>query len=239
VLEYCKRRHRQSFLSVRLDRLVVAVGFGEINADIIHQNLHTKGEFKMKKLICLTVLVLLASMAAFADIANPAKTPKQKPSKSVETDMSIKLDPDAKEARLIIPRAKLKQLRADLENLDDDSDNTAAVTTPGGISRTQTIVSGMFLSLALVFGGMWFVRSGKTATKTGKALVVLAVLAGIGSAATMIYANAGPPAEARSITGKMFSQAVHTYRTGWGTVKLETSDKDQIELIVPDPPAEK
>ena len=192
----------------------------------------------MKRLICLTVLLLLASAAAFADIARPQPTKEPKPnsSKSIEIGMSIKLDSEAKEARLIIPKAQIKQLRAQLENLDDDSDNTAAVTTPGSFSRTQTIVSGSFLSLALVFGGMWFVRSGRSVGRTGKGLVILAVVAGIVSAATLVYANAGPPQEARSITGKMFSPAVHMYRTGWGTVKLEAGNKNQIELIVPDPP---
>ena len=192
----------------------------------------------MKRLICLTVLLLLASAAAFADIARPQPTKEPKPnsSKSIEIGMSIKLDSEAKEARLIIPKAQIKQLRAQLENLDDDSDNTAAVTTPGSFSRTQTIVSGSFLSLALVFGGMWFVRSGRSVGRTGKGLVILAVVAGIVSAATLVYANAGPPQEARSITGKMFTPAVHMYRTGWGTVKLEAGNKNQIELIVPDPP---
>ena len=92
------------------------------------------------------------------------------------------------------------------------------------------------ISRALVFGGMWFVRSGKTATKTGKTLVILAVIAGVGSAATFVYANAGPPPEARSITGKMFAPAVHMYRGGWGEVKLETGNQQTIQLIVPDPP---
>src|SRR5260221_7535401 len=119
-----------------------------------------KGDITMKRIICLRTVVLLSSMVTFADIARtkPEKTPTQK--KSIETGMSIKLDPDAKEARLIIPKSQIKQLRAELEKLDDDSDNTAAVTVPGGLSRTQTIVSGTFLSLALVFGGVWVVRSG-------------------------------------------------------------------------------
>ncbi len=189
----------------------------------------------MKQIICLMTLVLLASMTAFADIARPEKTPKPKAAKSIETGMNIRLDPDAKEARLIIPKSQIKQLRAELEKLDDGTDNTAAVTTSGSFSRTQTIVSGAFLSLALVFGGMWFVRSGKAATKTGKTLVILAILASVGSAATFVYANAGPPPEARSITGKMFVPAVHMYNGGWGTVRLEAGDKTQIELIVPDP----
>src|SRR5580765_3047069 len=137
----------------------------------------------MKRILWLTTFVLLVSTAAFADIAQPKpeKTPTQK--RSIETGMSIRLDPDAKEARLIIPRSQIKQLRAELEKLDDESDNTAAVTTPGDLSRTQTIMSGTFLSLALVFGGIWFVRSGKAGTKTGKGLVILAVVAGFASAA--------------------------------------------------------
>ena len=191
----------------------------------------------MKRSIYLTVMIFLAAIATFADIPRPEpeKTPKQKASKSIETQMTIRLDSEAKEARLIIPKSQIKQLRAELEQMDGDSDNTAAVTTPSSFSRTQTIVSGSFLSLALVFGGMWFVRSGKSTTKTGKCLVVLAVVTGIVSAATLVYANAGPPQEARSITGKMFTQAVHIYGRGWGKVKLETRDQQQIELIVPNP----
>jgi hypothetical protein len=192
----------------------------------------------MKQVICLTALVLLCSLAAFADIARPDKTsnkvPTPKPAPGIVTSMDIKLDRDATQARLLIPTSQLKQLRAELEQLDGDTDDTASVTTPG-ISRTQTIMSGLFLSLAIVFGGMWFVRSGKAATKTGKSLVVIAVVAGIASAATYIYANAGPPQEARQITGKMFSPAVHTYGVGWGEVRLEASSEERIKLIVPDP----
>jgi hypothetical protein len=185
----------------------------------------------MNRFLFLTVAILSIAAATFADIPRPVKTPN--PSKSIETGMRITLDHDAKDARLIIPKSQIKALRAQLDKLDD-SENTASVTQ-NGVTRTQTIVSGLFLSLALVFGGIWFVRSGKAASQSGKTFVILAVLAGIGSAATFVYANAGPPAEARSITGKMFTQAVHMYGTGWGTVKLEAGDKDQIELIVPDP----
>lgn len=190
----------------------------------------------MNRLLYFTSLILLLTASAFADIArpDPTKTPKQV--KGIDTTMMIRLDRDAKEARLIIPKSQVKQLRAQLEQIDEDSDNTAAVTSPNTFSRTQTIVSGAFLSLALVFGGMWFVRSGKAETKTGRALVVLAMLAGIGSAATFVYANAGPPPEARSITGKMFSQSVRSYNFGSGKIRIETKeDSNSVELIVPDP----
>ncbi len=190
----------------------------------------------MKRILCLTTFVLLAAVAVFADIARPDPTKTPKPAKGVDTTMSIRLDRNATEAKLIIPKSQIKQLRAELEQLDDDSDNTAAVTQPSSLSRTQTIVSGAFLSLALVFGGMWFVRSGKAATKSGKTFVLLAVLAVTGAAASFVYANAGPPPEARTITGKMFSQSMHMYKYGSGKIKVETSSKgNNVEFIVPDP----
>lgn len=191
----------------------------------------------MKRIFCLLSILLLASLAAFADIARPDVTPKKTPAPkkgvAVVTTMSIRLDKEATEAKLVIPKSQLKQLRAQLDDLDDSSDNTAALN--GGFSRTQTIVSGMFLSLALVFGGMWFVRSGKAATNAGKTLIILAVIAGAGSAATLIYANVGPPPEVRTINGKMFSEQMHRYNYGSGQIRLETSNEiDTIQMIVPD-----
>ena len=137
--------------------------------------------------------------------------------------------------KLIIPKSQIKQLRAELEQLDDESDNTASVTQPSSFSRTQTIVSGAFLSLALVFGGMWFVRSGKATSRAGKSLVILAVVAGIGSAATLVYANAGPP-RVTSITNKVFNKdSFRFYSSVSGKIKVETSDEPSVQLVVPDP----
>jgi len=185
----------------------------------------------MRRNFYCTMLVLLVSAAAFADIPRPDKSPK--PQSGVPSTLEIKLDPNAKEATLIIPKSQVKQLRAELDALDDDSGNTAAAT--GGISRIQTIVSGAFLSLAFVFGGMWFVRSGRSATKAGKALIAMAVVAGIGSAVTLVFANAGPPPEARSITSRLFDKNLFfPYRFASGKIKIETSDKNFVQLIVPE-----
>ena len=137
---------------------------------------------------------------------------------------------------LRIPKAQLKWL-AEREENGDDSDNTA--TNAGSFSRTQTIVSGAFLSLALIFGGMWFVSSGKSATKKGKTLVILAVIGVVSSAATFVYANVGPPPQLRSISTNLFDKKSFE---GWnyasGTIRVETSPEDVIELIVADPPGE-
>lgn len=187
----------------------------------------------MKRILLLTALALITSTAAFADIApiRPEKTPKPKP--GVNTTMEIMMDKSAKEAKLLIPKSQIKQLRAELESLDDDNGNTAAVT--GGFTRLQTIVSGAFLSLAFVFGGMWFVRSGKASTKGGKALAAAAILGGIGAATTVVFANAGPPPAARNITSRLFDQKIFTpYGFAYGKIKIETTDGNQVKLIVPE-----
>lgn len=189
----------------------------------------------MEKLILFLALGLLSSVFAFADIAKPEKPKDEKAKASYETTLDIRLRADAKEAKLIIPKSQIKQLRAQLDALDNGSENTAAVIG-SGFSGTQTIMSGLFLSLAIVFGGVWFMRSGKANTNANKGVIAAVLLSFIASA-TFVFANAGPPPEARSITGKMFSQAMHLYGFGWGKIKVETTDddNDRITLIVPDP----
>lgn len=182
----------------------------------------------MRRILMFFAVVLSFVSMAFADVPRPDKPAK--PAKSINTVLSIRLDRDAREARLIIPRDQIKQLRAELDQLDGGSDDTAAVT--GVFTRTQTIVSGALLSFAFVFGGMWLVRSGRQSSKT---IVTAAVLLMLGSIATLVYGNAGPPPEARSITGKMFSQSVHMYKGGFGAIKLEVADTPSSpQLIVPD-----
>jgi len=192
----------------------------------------------MKKLLSIATVALLLSTVAFADIAKPGKSPVSNGKPSIETTLDIRLDSEAKEARLIIPRSQIRQLRAELGSLDDGSDNMAAAVATSGSSRIQTIMSGLFLSLAFVFGGIWFVRSGRAASKAGKGAVAIVVISFVATTATFVFANAGPPSEARSITGKMFAPAVHMYGFGWGKVKLEVSDDDKssVRLIVPNPP---
>ena len=188
----------------------------------------------MKTTIFLAAAVLAAGTAAFANIANP-DLPNSK--KSIDTTLMIRLDRDAKEARLIIPRNQIKKLRAELESLDTGSDNNAAmISADGGISPTQTVMSGLFISLGLIFGGLWFVRSKRTPNAAGHVAAGIAVLFAIGGLVVMTVANAGPPPEARTITGKMFSQSMHLYGFGSGKIRLEVSEDQQYPtLIVPNP----
>ena len=184
----------------------------------------------MRKAIWFLAVILFLAPVAFGDVPRPTEKPP-KPAKSIDTSLSIRLDRDAHDARLIIPRDQLKQLRAELDQLEGS--DTSAVASTGAFSRAQTIVSGALLGLAFVFAGMWLVRSGR---QRSKGIVTAAALLTFGSIATLVYGNAGPPPEARSITGKMFSQGVHMYKSGWGAIKLEVSDTERNPtLIVPDP----
>ena len=182
----------------------------------------------MKKTLLIVLLLGTASSSALANIADPSlgKT------KSIDTRLHISIDAKAKEAKLLIPRSQLKQLRAEIDAIDGGSDSTAAVTGGMSLSGTQTIVSGALLSAAFIFAGLWFVRSG---SKHRGAAVAGAGLLTLASVATIVYGNAGPPPEARVINGKMFTQSVHMYKQGSGPIKLEVSDKvNTPELIVPD-----
>jgi hypothetical protein len=193
----------------------------------------------MKKLVLTAVILMSFSSAALADIPRPStpkptETPKQK--KSIDTMLLITLT-KTKTAKLKIPKGQIAQLRAQLDELDGGGNNTAAVSGSPGFTRLQTIVSGAFLSLALVFGGLWFARSKKIDTKGARGLAIGAFLFLSGAVATVVLANAGPPDEARSITGKMFTEAVHSYKSGSGEIKLMVNEEggDRVELVVPDP----
>ena len=185
----------------------------------------------MKKALFLFALTVIFSSFALADIRLP-DTPKPKPVKSIDSTMTIRFDKKAKDATLVISKGQLKQLRAELEQLDNES-NTASNT---GFTRTQTIVSGLFMSLAMVFGGVWLTRSQKINTKVGKTLIAGAILFCVGSLATIAFANAGPPAELRQITSKLFDKKVFTYwNSAYGKIKIQVSENaNGVELIVPE-----
>ncbi len=191
----------------------------------------------MKTILILGSIVVMAVAYGFADVARPDGKPT-KPlvsSKQVDSNLRISLRRDATEARLIIPKSQINELRAALNEIDDGGEKIETDRS-AGILRSQTIVSGLFLSLALVFGGIWFVRSEKIETRKGKALGLIAVFAFVGATATLVFANVGPPPDASWINGKMFSNAVHEYKQGGGKIKLEVSESETVVLlIVPDP----
>lgn len=187
----------------------------------------------MKKMFCLMLAVFAFANVSFADEAPPPTPKKETKNKSIDSFMQIRLDEKADEPVLKISKNQLKDLRAQLDELDDASDNSAS---SGGISRTQTIVGGMFLSLAFVFGGVLFARSKKSDGKTGKIIAAGAVLFLCGTAAAFVFANAGPPPQLRSISGRLFDKKVFGFwKRASGAIKIEVVENgNNVELIVPD-----
>jgi hypothetical protein len=203
------------------------------------KTLPKQGEKSMKKMLFTLALLASFSIVALGDIPRPPTpkpTPGLKQKKSIDAQLSITLR-KTETAKLKIPRSQINQLRAQLDAIDGRAENTAAAGKTGGFTGAQTIVSGAFLSLALVFGGLWFVRSKSSESKAARGTAIAAFLFLSGSVAAVVWANAGPPPEARSITGKMFTEAVHMYKQGSGEIKLMVNDEDddRIELVVPDP----
>lgn len=189
----------------------------------------------MKKLACLLALLVFAS-TAFADVPRPQNSPVKK-AKEIDSRLYIKLDKDAKEARLVVPRSMVKELRAALDEADAGDSSAMASTSGinGGFGSTQTVIAGLFMSLAMVFGGAWFMR--KKQANNAKIAAVLAFLC-LSASTTVILANMGPPLEARSITSKLFDKKVFQYYGfASGNIKVVISDevdnKDTVELHVP------
>ena len=186
----------------------------------------------MKRLLSVAAVAAFAASIVLADVPRPDKPKNPANRTSVDTTLSIQLDREAKDAKLIIPRSQLKQLRAELEQLDGDNNSAVSMAS----TSIPTIAAGTLLSVAFLFAGLWFAKSGRSSTQAGKAAAAAALLFAGGALTTLIYGNAGPPPEARSITGKMFSQAVHIYGFGSGRIKLEVSDDvTNPKLIVPNP----
>jgi hypothetical protein len=180
--------------------------------------------------LALAALLLAAGVSASADVAPPDKA-KSKPPKVSPFIAPMRISPDVKpgEARLVIPRSVLERMRAGLDGDDSRSAAFAYFNTSGA----QTLMAGLFLSLAFAFGGVWLVRS-RGQRRLGPAALCVAALALCGVAATAAHANAGPPPVARSLTSKILIQEATWYGV-YGQVKVEVVDDDdnEIRLVLP------
>ena len=179
--------------------------------------------------LALAALLLATTVNALADVAPPDKAKTNSPKgPSFTAQMHIAPTSKAGDAKLLIPRSVLQQMKAGLDGDDSHSAAAAYFNTGGG----QTLMAGLFLSLAFAFGGVWLVRS-RGQRRLGPAALCVAALALCGLAATAAYANAGPPPVARSLTSKILIQDAQWYGV-YGQVKVEVvDDDDQIRLVLP------
>lgn len=183
------------------------------------------------KTLNLFILTAILATAAFADIRLPDKsTPKPSPTRTtgVTARARIILSKNENTARLQLPKRLIDELNAA---------NGAQTQNPHSaldFSRAQTIVGGLFLSLALVFGGVILARSKNRISKTARVAASGALLFLSGIFAVGAFANVGPPAVTRSITSRLFDADAMRSKQAYGDVKIEVIDTDEIYLIVPD-----
>ncbi|HEV2861341.1 MAG TPA: hypothetical protein VGX48_10070 [Pyrinomonadaceae bacterium] len=185
-----------------------------------------------------TLAVLCLSTVAFADVRlpdnrnNAGNRRDPKPPVGRPYSMSIEADYDNREAELLIPASALRQLRAELE---DETPSFAASLGVGGLPPAHTAAAGVLLSLGLVFGGLWFARSGRSARVRRTAVVIAVCALCAGAATTLTLANLAPPS--MPLNAGTLPQAVDgDPRTGRVRVFVVRDDvSSEIKLIVPKP----
>lgn len=185
--------------------------------------------------LALAALMLLATAAlAFADIPSPSNLNNRNAASKADlkTSMRIETDEKVKEARLVIPRSIFQQMSAQLDG--KGSQTASARLRFLNMTGTQTALSGLFLSLAFAFGGVWLVRSrrgNERATRVAALCLSLLIVGAI--TAGVAYANAGPPPVARSLTSKILIPELQWWGA-YGEVKVEIVEEgDEIQLVLP------
>jgi hypothetical protein len=183
-------------------------------------------------LLFVIVLVLSASTELFADLPGPKTSKKE--NKTLNSTLEIVPDAKATNARLLIRKSDLNQLRAALEGNDASQPLAASIT--GNAQRT--IIAGLLIFLAIAVGGILLVRSIRSAGvnrghKT--AAVILLIITTLGAAAIVSRGNAGPPPGLRWWD---VPTALAKGESASGTVTVEIVADDQnanaaMKLIIP------
>jgi hypothetical protein len=185
----------------------------------------------MKKLLIFSFL-LAFSISAFADVRPPLPKPTPKPtadSKEKEANMHIAVTREVTEPTLVIKKSSAKMLRAALDEIEAEEDNTASIEGTIKGSSAQTIIGGLFLSLAFLFGGVWFFRS-----KPSKINAALMLIAALGITTTFVFANIAPP-KLFSLSKSMLSPELQGYGKAQGKVKIKIREiaPADIQLLIP------
>ena len=176
-------------------------------------------------------LLLTAASPVFADIALPRQPSHNNNNNAVRRDlpysrMTIERVEGLREARLQIPRARLQELNA-----------LAGIEAGGAQGATfksaNTIVGGVFISLAVVLTGLLLARS-RRGLRVGRAAAVVALCAcAAGAAAVAAYANVAPPIGYRAQDPGTLSRAVAGVPLA-GSIRVEVvEDGAEFKLLVP------
>ncbi|MCU0239339.1 MAG: hypothetical protein MUC29_07845, partial [Pyrinomonadaceae bacterium] len=140
---------------------------------------------------------------------------------------------------LVIKKGSIKELKAILDEAESVEDNLAVVqdennqdvadVTSKNTSSIPTIIGGLFLSLAFVFGGVWVVRN-----KPSKIVASLFFVTILASATVMVWANIAPP-RIFGLNKSIFSEELsrRAYASGKVRVKITNESGSQVKLLIP------
>jgi len=176
--------------------------------------------------LCAAGLLLIASAVfTFGDIARPKPSPE---AGKVIFHTGLEIVPDAKvyEARLQISQETLQRIREATTNTSANPSMTQRIMASG----PRTIMTGLFMFLAVSFAGVWLARSGQRRSQKIAAGLVLGI-AVLGAAAIIVRANAGPPG---SYYWKKLPDNLTRGESTRGGLDIEIVPGDeQIKLLVP------
>jgi hypothetical protein len=186
----------------------------------------------MKQTIALgatAILLVVSGIYAFGDIARPKVSPLPKEGKGVlYTSLSVAPDSKISEARLQISEKTLKTVaRLAGQSESDDLSMTQRLMH----SSSRTVMAGLFMFLAVSFGGVWLARTSQRRNRKGIAAVML-IAAAFGLAAVIVRANAGPPGYIR--WQNLPANLTKGQATDGGVdIEIMPGDDSTIKLIVP------
>lgn len=180
----------------------------------------------MSRFLASSILLLVLTVTALADIARPNNNSSTKPVKVV-MHAGLQVVPDAKayEARLEIPQELWNQMHAGMTNLPANPTMAQRIAQ----SSPRTIIAGLFLFLSVSFAGVWLVRSGQRNQRIAAIIVLGAAI--LGAATIITRANAGPPGYIRwQNLPKNLNEGRPTVA---GVDVVIVSEGDGIKLVMP------
>lgn len=187
----------------------------------------------MKNIIGTILMLSIFAVAAFADIKPPIKPPPSATPAAAaanEARMAISVSRYEDQATLVITKSMIDKINAALKAKGEKALIGGGEGAAVNMASTQTIVGGLFLSLALVFGGVWLARSKGQVSKPAVGIVAFAI---VGMGANLVIGNVPPPKRVP------LSDAVNEKLQGFvaaGKVKIMLVDyqtQDDISLILP------
>jgi len=185
--------------------------------------------------IAMVAFLLASAAPAFGDLLpDPPNRNRTEPKASAaKVPMVITREYKGSGATLEIPRSLWQRLQA--EGAGDNQQYGADAGRGLTLSGAQTVVAGLFLSLALVFGGVWFVRSRKRLDPLARTAFLIGAVALFAVAGGIVYGNAGPPpAVTRSLTTSILVPEARNWGAQGQVTLMVVDDDHPITLTLPD-----